>query len=384
MRPRLFSALPAALTFLMLTSTVPVRGEVTLSTPISRAQAISSIFLSRGSKLPAYDPHRTFADIPAGSWFEAPMRAAEQYGIIQGDEAGRLRPHEPVTRADFLKMITLAFGLPQNLSFQYTDVPRSEWYARYAGIAERYGLFRKNDDATLLSPYATLNQTDVTETIAIVLRHQATTKTGVQIRKIPLAPASKPENPPQGETSSPITSTRRVRVAPTQPVTSVRRVRTTPLREKTLHELRADMLSRINAIRTEHGLRPLKYNVLLEGSAQLYAEDMSVRGFFSHVSPDGQTLKDRALKGGYRDRSFSADCFCVKGYALGENLAHGQRTPAEAVDAWMRSPPHRSAILSPEYKDVGFGYAGSYWVQHFGAIIMPTDIIINGIKEPAR
>ena len=43
----------------------------------------------------------------------------------------------------------------------------------------------------------------------------------------------------------------------------------------------------------------------------------------------------------------------------GENIAMGQRTPAEAVASWMESPGHKANILQPEYTHLGVGLATS-------------------------
>jgi len=58
--------------------------------------------------------------------------------------------------------------------------------------------------------------------------------------------------------------------------------------------------------------------------------------------------------------------------AVAENVAAGQRTPAEVVTAWMRSERHRDNILSAEYADVGVahGMTGGgehYWTMVFAA-----------------
>jgi uncharacterized protein YkwD len=56
---------------------------------------------------------------------------------------------------------------------------------------------------------------------------------------------------------------------------------------------------------------------------------------------------------------------------LGENIAKGQRTPAEAVQAWMNSPGHRANIENCGYKQLGVGVARDgnalIWVQDFGS-----------------
>jgi uncharacterized protein YkwD len=98
---------------------------------------------------------------------------------------------------------------------------------------------------------------------------------------------------------------------------------------------------------------------------------MASQGFFGHVAPDGQTLTDRIAAVGYYNRSLSADCNCVKGYALGENLARGQKTAKEAVDAWLKSPGHRKNLMDPAYTDTGIGVKSGVWVEHFGGVILP-------------
>nr|WP_306821499.1 CAP domain-containing protein [Metabacillus litoralis] len=53
-----------------------------------------------------------------------------------------------------------------------------------------------------------------------------------------------------------------------------------------------------------------------------------------------------------------------------ENLAAGQRTPKEVVNAWMNSQGHRANILKKEVSEIGVGYVnggeyGHYWTQMF-------------------
>jgi uncharacterized protein YkwD len=98
---------------------------------------------------------------------------------------------------------------------------------------------------------------------------------------------------------------------------------------------------------------------------------MALKGYFSHVSPAGQTLRDRIKTTGYYNRTFSSECFCVKGYSLGENLARGPKTAEQAIKAWLKSPSHREAILNADYTDIGVGVSAGMWVQHFGGVLLP-------------
>lgn len=56
--------------------------------------------------------------------------------------------------------------------------------------------------------------------------------------------------------------------------------------------------------------------------------------------------------------------------AAGENIAYGQRTPQEVMNAWMNSAGHKANILSNIYDQIGVGVAKKangtyYWTQMF-------------------
>ena len=88
---------------------------------------------------------------------------------------------------------------------------------------------------------------------------------------------------------------------------------------------------------------------------------IGVNDYFSHTSLDGREFNQRILDAGYDYNR------CT------ENIAAGHTSPESVVNAWMASDGHRANILSPEFCDIGVGYAavsGSsrfyYWTQDFG------------------
>ncbi|MER0245926.1 CAP domain-containing protein, partial [Streptomyces sp. HSW2009] len=114
-----------------------------------------------------------------------------------------------------------------------------------------------------------------------------------------------------------------------------------------------------NAERQAAGLRPLAVDPLLARAAQAHSADMVARDFYAHTSPEGSEPWDRAAAAGCRHRG------------IGENIACGQRSPADVVRGWMNSPGHRANILAPGFDELGIGYAtgslaGTYWTQLFG------------------
>jgi stress response protein SCP2 len=121
----------------------------------------------------------------------------------------------------------------------------------------------------------------------------------------------------------------------------------------------ADVVTRTNAERAQHGLRPLTVDARLAHAAQAHSDDMVRRSFFAHENPDGQQVWDRAVAAGYVYRK------------VAENIAAGQRTADEVVRGWMNSPGHRANILDGELTQIGVGCAeggtyGVYWTQVFG------------------
>ncbi len=118
-----------------------------------------------------------------------------------------------------------------------------------------------------------------------------------------------------------------------------------------------------NRQRAQNGnLPPLKENSKLDFSAEKKLQDMFVKGYFEHVSPDGVGVADLGTEVGYE--------YII----IGENLALGNFKDDQAlVDAWMASPGHRANILNNKYTDIGVSvgkgtYKGdSIWmaVQHF-------------------
>lgn len=128
-----------------------------------------------------------------------------------------------------------------------------------------------------------------------------------------------------------------------------------------------------NAQRAAKGLPPLKLQDNLTAAARWLAQDMADRDYFDHTDRQGRSIDPRLPNFGYG------------GYQeIGENIAAGQATPADAVSDWMRSPDHRENLLSANYSEIGIGYIyrpGSayrhYWVQDFGSRNDVFPVVIN-------
>jgi uncharacterized protein YkwD len=110
--------------------------------------------------------------------------------------------------------------------------------------------------------------------------------------------------------------------------------------------LETGIAARINAIRQEHGRRPLRTSPALVELAREHSRSMAREGFFAHEDPAGGVVADRLRAAGLGYR------------VLGENLARSRNAPdpaAAAVRGWMASDGHRRNILREAFTETGVG-----------------------------
>lgn len=106
---------------------------------------------------------------------------------------------------------------------------------------------------------------------------------------------------------------------------------------------------------------PLALDVRLMEAAQLHSDDMSGNDFMSHTGTGETNPGQRISAAGY------------EWWGWAENVAAGQMTPVEVVNAWIASTSgHCEALMDPDYEHLGVGYASSlsstyvhYWTQNF-------------------
>jgi uncharacterized protein YkwD len=132
--------------------------------------------------------------------------------------------------------------------------------------------------------------------------------------------------------------------------------------------VREAMLCEIAEIRQRRDIRDLRGNAQLDLAAGRHAADMFERRYFSHVSPGGGELADRARRSGFAKRGCS--------WMVGEVLAWGvgtRSTAAGTVQAWMNSPGHRRILTSGRYGQIGLGLQSG----------TPFDAYPNGVTVAA-
>ena len=114
--------------------------------------------------------------------------------------------------------------------------------------------------------------------------------------------------------------------------------------------LEAAVLREMNRVRVARGLSQLRAAPSLRSAARGHSQEMLAQDFFSHASPDGTAFSERI-------RRFYSNAGYVR-WSVGEAL---MATPSRIVDAeaivaaWLESPPHRTIVMSPTWRDAGIG-----------------------------
>ncbi|GLB61142.1 CAP domain-containing protein [Cytobacillus sp. NCCP-133] len=115
------------------------------------------------------------------------------------------------------------------------------------------------------------------------------------------------------------------------------------------------VLELTNQERAKAGISALKLDVELSKVAREKSRDMQAKGYFDHNSPTYGSPFDMMKQFGISYRT------------AGENIAMGQRSPEEVVNAWMNSEGHRKNIMNANFTHLGVGHVadGNYWTQMF-------------------
>ena len=119
-----------------------------------------------------------------------------------------------------------------------------------------------------------------------------------------------------------------------------------------------EVVNLVNKERAKYGLSALKSNASLANVATIKSQDMIDKNYFDHTSPTYGSPFDMMKQ------------FGISYKTAGENIAMGQKTPTEVVNAWMNSPGHRANILNENFTQIGVGVAKNskgqlYWTQMF-------------------
>ncbi|MDO5422444.1 MAG: CAP domain-containing protein [Eubacteriales bacterium] len=172
------------------------------------------------------------------------------------------------------------------------------------------------------------------------------------------APGSEAPAPTEPETDAAESETPDTEApAPTEPETDAAET-DTPSTESPAPALTyaEQVVNLVNEERAKAGLSALTIQPALTAAANVRAQE--IKQTFSHTRPNGTSFSTVLKEQG------------VSYMGSGENIAYGQKTPAQVMEGWMNSDGHRANILNASFKNIGVGYyqderGVNYWVQLF-------------------
>lgn len=132
----------------------------------------------------------------------------------------------------------------------------------------------------------------------------------------------------------------------------------------------ATVLVRINALRAVArqcgstrfaAAGALSWSSTLASAAQAHASDMARSNYFDHTGLDGSTPASRARRAGYTSDQ------------VGENIGAGYASAEAALQGWLASAGHCSALMNAGFQEVALACTpsstaqyDSYWVLMLG------------------
>lgn len=122
-----------------------------------------------------------------------------------------------------------------------------------------------------------------------------------------------------------------------------------------LNEFEQEVFALTNQERIKNGLPAFQIDLELSRVAREKSRDIQINNYFDHNSPV------------YGSPFDMMEAYGINYRTAGENIAKGQRSPSEVVNAWMNSEGHRANILNGSFTHIGLGYYadGNVWTQQF-------------------
>jgi uncharacterized protein YkwD len=252
-------------------------------------------------------------------------------------------------------------GFENRLTFHGVMAARSgsvTVHVSYSSPDERQARLRLNEGGNVLLSFPPTGSAERTGTLDVTLR----LRTGENLLTFSNPSAWAPDidkltvDGQEGDAPEPTVTAPEPTASQTAPVPT-----TPPVEHPTGNAaLETEVARLVNVERAATGCDPLTVDSRLRAAARKHSADMAAKNYFSHTSQDGTEFADRITR---EDYGWSG---------AGENIAKGQRTPADVMNSWMNSPGHRANILNCGFRDIGVGVAADaqgslIWTQDFAS-----------------
>ena len=119
-----------------------------------------------------------FDDMQGYDWAQEAVNALYKKGVVKGQAEGKYVPQNLVTRAEFVKMLVLAFDLNNGeKEIPFEDVGENDWFRDYVAIAYHSGIV-SGTDKTVFSP-----QEPLTREMAAAMLYKTAQRKGTSLNE---------------------------------------------------------------------------------------------------------------------------------------------------------------------------------------------------------
>lgn len=133
-------------------------GTVKLNNPVSRAEFVKMLVTFRYGDTHTYE-EQLFSDVPTDAWYYKYISAAYAENILEEKKGEEFRPNERITRGEMVYMIVCSLGLSGGKS-NFSDIKSSHKYYNYICAAVKSGIINGYEDGTFKAwAFATRGET---------------------------------------------------------------------------------------------------------------------------------------------------------------------------------------------------------------------------------
>lgn len=144
-------------------------GEIKIFDPVTRAEFVKMLISAIGG----YDPGTNygvpgFADVKYGKWYTNYIAYACQQNMINGYPDGSFRPDASISRAEAAKVLSDVMKLEDNnYTGVFSDVPANAWYTRHVENLHEIGVISGYSDGTY-QPRRALTRAEAVKMIVMI------------------------------------------------------------------------------------------------------------------------------------------------------------------------------------------------------------------------
>ncbi len=326
-----------------------------------------------------------FTDL-ATAWANQDISDLTSLNILSGYPDGSFRPEATVTRAEFAKMVVVAFSFPSETAPSFGDLSVDDWASPYISRAQIQGWISGFPDGSF-RPQDSLTRAQAISLLVRIAKWQpeswehpvaASCWASDEVATAwvnSVVQASDPYVDLQSPFADQIASRQEVAAFLNRTISFLittpfltKPMKTPPTQTEVLPDQNEQqLLTLLNRERQANQLPPILLDPQLMEFAQSYAEEMGTTSFFSHDSP---------ISGSFQHRVFSLldQGFTLVGENLGRVMDSGSKYTVEQIvenlhKDFMASSIHRGNVLGNwTLAGLGFYQDGSLFliVEVFG------------------